>query len=295
MKRNSGQALISALVSLGISAIVMMVVAQMINDQSVFLKYFTQKTETIQLGSLIFQQLNSPAVCNWQFANANSGGVVNTNDPAATPEVNFTALYSGLNAISPVLVDVATTNLSGAKVESIKLKNFEYTGVPGRYTAELVIALDNTTLVRTLPPVKIKKILSIDSVAGSTSARPIAGCTVTTGPMVVGAQDPGIQPGGINQPSKTGTQACAELGRSCSRVTSLNSIIVDAGCPSATHCIHVCMFWYNRSLPGVTNTTAGVTDNNDNIHSCDAQLGFWTTYLHPGVVECAGFFSAICE
>lgn len=228
--KNLGQALVSALVSLGISAIVMMVVAQMINDQSVFLKYFTQKTETIQLGSLLFQQLNSPGVCNWQFANASSGGVINTDDPALTPEISFTKFYAGLDAASPVLIDVATTSLSGAKIQSIKFKKFVYTGIPGRYIGDLVIALDNTTLVRALPALTLKKIVSVDGAAGSSSARPIAGCTMTTGPMLIGAQDPGIQPGGPNTPAKTGTQACAEVGRACSRVTAFNSIIVDLGC-----------------------------------------------------------------
>jgi hypothetical protein len=104
------------------------------------------------------------------------------------------------------------------------------------------------------------------------------------GAYIIGANDPGYL-------GNTGNQACAAVGRTCNRVISYNYIAVDAGCPSATHCLRVCMTWYNQPLPGVTLLMGDA----DNIHSCDALLGNHTTYLDSGIVECKAFFSAVCN
>ena len=106
------------------------------------------------------------------------------------------------------------------------------------------------------------------------------------GLVVIGAQD--------GYAGQTGNQACAAIGRTCSRVISYNFIRGDAACPSATHCMRVCMTWYNQSLSGVENGT-DATSPRDNIHSCDARLGEYTTYLHAGVVRCNAYFSAFCN
>jgi len=88
----------------------------------------------------------------------------------------------------------------------------------------------------------------------------------------------------------TGDNACASVGKTCDKVISYNYIFVDAACSSATHCVHVCAAWYNQSLPGVVNG-----EDHDNIHDCSAFLGWHTTYLHAGILRCAGYFSAICK
>jgi len=105
---------------------------------------------------------------------------------------------------------------------------------------------------------------------------PLAGTT-----EMLGAED--------GYAGQTGTQACQKIGLRCSRVVSNNFILQDAGCPGATHCLHICATYYNQGLPGVQNG-----GDHDNIHSCNARLGNYTTYLHSGVVRCNAFFSAIC-
>jgi hypothetical protein len=103
------------------------------------------------------------------------------------------------------------------------------------------------------------------------------------GAYIIGATD--------GYAGNTGNQACAAVGRTCNRVVSYNYIWEDAACSSAaTHCMRVCMVWYNQSLPGVVNG-----GDEDNIHSCDALLGNYTTYLDPGIVRCNAFFSAVCN
>jgi len=107
---------------------------------------------------------------------------------------------------------------------------------------------------------------------------------ISIGADIIGAQD--------GYAGQTGYQACNAIGKSCSRVISYNFIKEDANCPGATHCMRVCMIWYNQNLPGVKD---GMAEGKDNIHSCDAKLGEYTTYLDPGVVRCNAFFSAICN
>ncbi|MBI4837253.1 MAG: hypothetical protein HY813_02530 [Candidatus Portnoybacteria bacterium] len=88
----------------------------------------------------------------------------------------------------------------------------------------------------------------------------------------------------------TGSGACASVGKTCDKVISYNYIYVDTACPSGTHCMHVCAAWYATGLPGVTQGA-----DHDNIHDCNAYLGWQMTYLHPGIVQCMAYFSAICK
>lgn len=99
---------------------------------------------------------------------------------------------------------------------------------------------------------------------------------------------------GTGYDGQTGHQACSSIGKSCSHIISLSTITDDAGCPGATHCMRVCMTWYNQSLPGIPNTVSFATSANNNVHNCDARVGFYTSYLHSSVVRCGTYFSAVC-
>jgi len=88
---------------------------------------------------------------------------------------------------------------------------------------------------------------------------------------------------------QTGNQACQAEGLQCVRVVSHNFIREDANCPGATHCSHICDTEYNTGLQGV------VAGRHDNIHSCNALLGEYSTYLHVNVLRCNAFFNAICN
>jgi hypothetical protein len=88
---------------------------------------------------------------------------------------------------------------------------------------------------------------------------------------------------------QTGSQACLAMGKTCQKVISYNYIAEDVGCLGATHCMRICMTFYNQGLAGVDD---GI--GKDNIHSCDALLGEYTTYLQVNVVRCKAHFSVIC-
>ncbi len=104
---------------------------------------------------------------------------------------------------------------------------------------------------------------------------------------------------GTGHDSETGTQACDSIGKKCVAVISNNFPTDVPYDVSASHYNHVCDAWYggpslylevpNGDLPGIQEG-----QDVSNIHSCDAIIGFYTTYLHAGVLRCGAHFSAIC-
>ena len=109
------------------------------------------------------------------------------------------------------------------------------------------------------------------------------GTTQAGGLSIISSEEPGMA-------GKTGHEACEEKGKTCGQVMSYNYIKEENKC--GLHCVRVCATWYNQSLPGVVN---GASDGRDNLHSCDARLGDYTTYLEPGKLRCNAFFAAVCN
>jgi len=90
--------------------------------------------------------------------------------------------------------------------------------------------------------------------------------------------------------TKTGTQNCADIGKTCVYVFSTNYVSNAANCGTPLVCANICDTTYNQNLAGVT-----IGGPKDNIHSCNALLGNKVTYLHPGVLQCNAMFSAVCQ
>lgn len=155
----------------------------------------------------------------------------------------------------------------------------------GSFKAELVIRGDKKNFGKTKNLNEIKKTINVlFSSTGGVST--IMDCNSS------GSSSGGVEvvSSGTGHDGSTGTLACESIGAKCAYVMSTNYIADDAGCPGATHCMRVCLTWYNRSLPGTVNG-----NGQDNIHSCDAQVGNAVTYLDPGVVRCEAFFTAVCN
>lgn len=92
----------------------------------------------------------------------------------------------------------------------------------------------------------------------------------------------------------TGNAACLSIGKSCAKVVSHNFPREDLS-GTNLHAMRICLTRYNQSLPGVEDTTGPETaDMRDNVHSCDARIGTYTTYLDVGVLRCNALFQAIC-
>ncbi len=89
--------------------------------------------------------------------------------------------------------------------------------------------------------------------------------------------------------TKTGTQMCAEQGKSCVYIISDTHIADAAACAGiAMTCVDVCERAYNQN--GLNSV------NHGDVWGCDeAKIGYYTTYLDPGILSCNGWFSAICS
>lgn len=280
---NSGMSIMNVMVGMALTAILSVFVMQLTDNQNKSLKYFMQKSDSIELKSAIITALRKSSVCHWQLATTNHGQTINTTNPANVPtEININKIYMGDNTSTPVLAAINHQASSSLQVSTIKYKKIRHT-TGEEYTGVLEISFDSSKLARPIRPVEIAQNIVIDSTAGTVSSRPIKKCGPAAAEMtMLGAQDPGIQ-------GKTGDQACADIGKACVRVTSYNFIREDAA-GVGTHGVRVCAGWYNQNLPGVENGT-----DMDNVHSCSALLGQYTTYLHVNVVRCNAYFSVICN
>ena len=154
----------------------------------------------------------------------------------------------------------------------------------GSFKGEIVIRGSKSKLGSTKSFEDIKKPVNVffNTALGVST---ISGCSSSSGNLKVLA--PGTGYDGLS-----GFDACASIGGTCAFVQSHNYIQDDAGCPGATHCMRVCMTWYNQNLPGITDEAF---NGKDNVHLCAAKVGNFTTYLNPGVVRCNAFFHAVCN
>ncbi|RYZ61547.1 MAG: hypothetical protein EOP09_19820, partial [Proteobacteria bacterium] len=96
----SGQSLVSVLVSLAITGIVLAVTMQIVSNQNKSLRFFTQKSDVLEMRSSILQSLQIEDSCKWQIVGA--GNLINTTSLAAQ-KLNLNAFYAGVDALSPVL------------------------------------------------------------------------------------------------------------------------------------------------------------------------------------------------
>lgn len=173
LRSNSGQSLVSVLTSLAISGVVIMIVLQISTEQNKSLKYFTQKSDLIELKNLITEQFASSSVCDWQFRFGNP--TIDTTDLASQSK-SFTELYMGISNTSPKLVAI-NTKISGLNVNAITFKNIIATGVPGQLKGEIEIAFDPNAASRPIAPLKIQKFINVNT-ADPANVRRILGCTI---------------------------------------------------------------------------------------------------------------------
>ncbi len=176
------------------------------------------------------------------------------------------------------------------EIGEVKFSMPDYTGAvnfpdgAGSFKAEVIVRGSKIKFgsAKGFPDIKKSINIYFNSLSGVST---ISGCALASGNLQIVAP-------GTGHDGQSGFDACSSIGGSCAYVQSHNYIRDDAGCPGATHCMRVCMTWYNQNLPGITNE---VVDGKDNIHSCVAKVGMYTTYLDVGVVRCNAFFHAVCN
>lgn len=181
--------LLSVMMSIAISAVILVGMMDMNRDQLKSLKHFEQKNETIEIKSKLYKLTANTQVCNWQFA----GKTINTQDISPLGVLNqpliLTALHSGLTIDSPKIIAV-NQNLGGLKVESIQLKNLKQQASTDLYDGELHVDFSTSTIARPLAPTVIPMTIHINSASGNPNSRPIVECggiTTASSNLLVGS------------------------------------------------------------------------------------------------------------
>ncbi len=299
---SKGNSIIQVLVASAIMLTIALGLANMMVDQNKQAKAFGEKLLTYELQTQMQALFENSNYCNCAFKNK-------TFDMTQTPPVivnahQFSSLSAGYSSPSPTCTSVGGyfippigENIPGSSLntESIGLEPLNIV-TPGVYKANFSVSFNNS--IRAMRPIKTSVQISINMTGGAgPSARPFLSCSTSSSGNSLTVLKPDEIYDGM-----TGNAACASIGKSCSYVSSMNTIWHDVSCPSALHCMRVCMSWYNQSLPGIPNAAGGSgTDpspspngQSTNVHSCAALVGRYTTYLQVGVVRCGGYFSAVC-
>lgn len=287
--------LVEVLIAVAIMSLISLGMMSLFQNQYTELRAVTQKIAINEIAVQLQDSLRNKNFCGCLLRGHLFNTVTKTwtTTPASIPS-GYSAtppLPTACTALTGDTIPAAGTVFPGTVLKHAGISWKDVTLLSGDiYKAKLSVTLDHSTMVRSLRDIEVPVVFKVNP-AAPTAATFVRCDSQDYGNLkTVAANDPTIQPGGLDTPGKTGHQACADLGKLCVSVTSLNTIIHDAGCPGATHCMRICMTTYNQPLPGVT--FGGMMGN---VHDCSAQLGLFTTYLHVNVVRCAGWFSALCE
>lgn len=279
--KNAGFSLIEALVGISVMSLMSFAMMSSIQTMQKEQRALNEKIETLELDKILSNKMTDGVLCTYVLADPAWAGFRNTNifdssNSAAT--IQLTKIPMAVSTPTNLLAQVGqklTSISSQLSIQKIEISKFSPLG-SGRYSADVSLYFSNS--VRAMKPA-VQYIELQTSGAGVNKT--ITSCNSVASTAAVTS--------GTGYDGQSGTLACASVGKKCAYVQSDNYIQVDASCPGATHCIHICSTSYNRSLPGVLNGT-----DMPSFHSCNAKVGNYCTYLHPGVVQCNATFSAVC-
>lgn len=95
--------------------------------------------------------------------------------------------------------------------------------------------------------------------------------------------------GGFSYDGQSGTDACTAIGKTCLYVQSHHTVLSEVG-NQGLDGYRKCAGFYNQTLAGVTNGS-----DLSNIHTCDALIGYYRTFVESGVIDCFSHFNAFCQ
>lgn len=269
MKSIDGFALIEVIVAATIMAFISLAIGTMILNQQQSSIYIEDQLEKIQLVRNFESILDDGTYCQQTLNGTFIPAAGSTNIPSLK-DATGTDVY------------VSNTVEGNLNIGQIQVSNDT---VPGPSSSGFIDVTIPITRVRSgggpkeLKPVVYKVKVTVDA------AQLVTRC----------ASEMQVLESGTAYDGRTGNIACASINKTCAYVLAFSTMQNDTGCPSGTHCMRVCTTWYNQSLPGVPDSSAGVgTSEHNNIHSCEARIGYYLTYVDPGVVNCGTYFSAVC-
>jgi type II secretory pathway pseudopilin PulG len=183
-----GQALIQALVAVGIVGILAVAMMSLISTQSKEMSAVNEKLGTLDLQRQLITVLAGGSVCRYQLTQPTPRIIDTTLIGTATPP--SISMSEILSAASPTATAVASvgsspaTNAPHLVVTQIALKNITAVGVPDLYSADIVVDFAQDRLVRPLRSLSFRVSLTT---TGPPNAKAITGCSSdggTAGPLV---------------------------------------------------------------------------------------------------------------
>ena len=178
---NRGFSIIEVLFVVGFIAFISMALAAVISNQNKEMKSIYQKSEALELKSTLLQALEVDDVCNWQFRDK----VVNTSGVTATQKsssvLNFGRLYMGPSSTSAVLVQEGQAlpgTQTALEIASVTFEDIVATGIPNEYKGLVTVTFANSSLVRSMKPVRVQKIIKVVG-SDPAGAKRIETCVLT--------------------------------------------------------------------------------------------------------------------
>ncbi|MCB9027002.1 MAG: hypothetical protein H6625_11830, partial [Bdellovibrionaceae bacterium] len=178
-----GMGIIEVLVATGILAIIISAMTSFMASQLREINYLTQNLAKLDTEKLLIAALSDGAICSAELTNSTLNPsapftIDTSTDPIlASQTITLTSLHASSTPGSPILIQngippsAITNNLL---VDSIQFINFQRTGDPNRFLANLMISFDGN-LTRNLKPIFLKKIIDTNP-ASPVNSKQITGC-----------------------------------------------------------------------------------------------------------------------
>lgn len=211
---NKGQSILQALIAIAILGIAMMGFLTMQSAQQKEMKASEEKMGVLSIKNLLLNVLMDGTVCKFELKNK----TFNTSSQAAIDAVSIPINQFHLknNNTSPIILKVSSTTpaLPDSKslfVNSIKLTNLVGAGTD--YAAEWVISFDSSKLVRSLKPISIPVLITVDR--SNPAASKIKYCGGSETPDVIKGNNPTCPDGQEPMMRYWTTPTCSLMGWTC--------------------------------------------------------------------------------
>jgi hypothetical protein len=180
-----GSSIIQVLVSLGLAAILVMILLEITSTQIKETKHLQEKLATLDVERQLILALRDGAVCTAELTdstlNPSAPYTFNAN-PADLPNAKLVLprLHTLPLPSSPFIVSTGSflsTMTFSAKVQEIAIKDFVDSGLPDFFNANLTVTIDPAFLVRAIAPIQLQINIQTDP-ATPLSAKRVVSCLV---------------------------------------------------------------------------------------------------------------------
>lgn len=172
LKRQNGFSLIQTIVALGVMSIIALSMTELYRHQQRGMKLLSQKYDILNLqNSLNSLVITSSTACTSQLAGQtfSTDGVTSTTPSSSVVSFPSNEIRAGAAATGYLLAKAGDALLgSSVIINSIQVSNILYTGVPGRYIANLAIDYDPNSLIQLMKPLRMNLVIYA-TVSGTTA------------------------------------------------------------------------------------------------------------------------------